>query len=169
MALKGAGQSMTINSMICRTPPTVTKNLIDPREYVISPAKPIMVLIPLLVGTWYRPLFWRRRRKCCRPSFQYRLSLVVGVKDSYDEVNIQMSEEVSENISTTNILSKKICFTKGRCGENTFAKHRRKTRIRSSRNDRTRTRLSRYVATELKLSYALFQMSRGYGSQNSLM
>ena len=148
MALKGAGQSMTINSMICRTPPTVTKNSIDPREYVISPAKPIMVLIPLLVGTWYRPLFWRRRRKCCRPSFQYRLSLVVGVKDSYDEVNIQMSEEVNENISTTSILSKKICFYEEPCGENTLAKHQGKTRIRSLRSDRARAKLGRYVATE---------------------
>ena len=71
------------------------------------------------------------------PHSQCAGGLTVGVKNGYDEVNIQMYiKKISENVFTKNKSSKKICFYKESCGENTSTKHRRKIRTRSPRSNR---------------------------------
>ncbi|KAF2591246.1 hypothetical protein F2Q70_00038823 [Brassica cretica] len=72
----------------------------------------------------------------------------VGVKNGYDEVNIQNVRRRKRELSSTNTFSKYILSYEKLCGGNT--RHQTRARKRSLRSDRTRVPLGRYVATELE-------------------
>ncbi|KAF2562776.1 hypothetical protein F2Q70_00017853 [Brassica cretica] len=75
--------------------------------------------------------------------------LTVGVKNGYDEVNVQISEEEKRRKILRQIFfQNRFFFTKNLCGRN--ANHRTRAREGSLRSDQTRAPLGRYVATELE-------------------
>ncbi|KAF2584388.1 hypothetical protein F2Q70_00035679 [Brassica cretica] len=72
----------------------------------------------------------------------------VGVKNGYDEVNVQIPEEEKHRKILRQIYFRnRFFFTKNLCGRNT--NHRTRAQEGSLRSDQKRAPLGRYVATEL--------------------
>ena len=83
------------------------------------------------------------------PRSQLAGGLTVGVKNGYDEVNVQISEEEKRRKILRQIFFRnRFFFTKNLCGRN--ANHRTRAREGSLRCDQTRAPLGRYVATEFE-------------------